>query len=362
MCDTLIALSNSTDDGSVLFGKNSDRPREEIQLVTYAPKGKYPKEATLKCTYITIPQVSETNAVLLNQPWWMWGAESGANEFGVVIGNEAVYSYEPLRKKGLLGMDLLRLGLERGKNAKESMKVIIELLEKYHQGGGCSYNDPSWTYHNSFIIADPEEAFILETVDDWWIVEKVKDIKSISNELTIRGKGDMRRDGIIQHAIEKNYCKDERDFDFAFTFSGSIPSNSPFSRGGRLHLLLNENKGDLNLQMMMKFLRDHQAGICMHGGFESTGSQISQLRKDKKAIHWITGTSLPCQSIYKPYIFPIIDQKYVRPGPYKKINSDWPWYQYNKFRGSLRLDRLRNIEQSIIYKKRKFLINSLIVK
>ena len=189
------------------------------------------------------------------------------------------------------------------------------------------------------------------------MVEKVKDVRSISNELTIRGKGDIKRDGIIQHAIEQDYCKHEDDFDFAFTFSGSIPSNSPFSRGGRSSLLLNENKGNINLKMMMQFLRDHQAGICMHGGFESTGSQISQLRKNKKSIHWITGTSLPCQSIYKPYIFPINDQKYYKTGPHEKINSDWLWCQYYKFKGSVKLDRLRNIEDSILLK-----INNLILQ
>ncbi len=193
MCDTLVALGNSTKDSSVIFGKNSDRPNDEVQLITYNPRTTYSKSEILKCTHISIPQASETYAVLLSQPWWMWGAEMGANEFGVVIGNEAVHTHEPLKEIGLLGMDLLRLGLERGNSARKSLDIITSLLEKFGQGGGCAYNDPSWVYHNSFIIADPNEAYVLETADNWWIVEKVKNVRSISNSLSIRGKGDIRR-------------------------------------------------------------------------------------------------------------------------------------------------------------------------
>jgi secernin len=238
MCDTLVALGNSTEDGSVIFGKNSDRPQDEVQLVTYVPRTSYSKGDELKCTYISIPQASETAAILLSQPWWIWGAEMGTNEFGVSIGNEAIYTNEPLRRNGLLGMDLLRLGLERGKTALESINVITELLEKYHQGGGCAYQDSGWLYHNSFIIADTQEAYVLETADDWWVAEKVKDVRSISNDVSIRGKGDIRRKNIIQYAIEKGYCKDDNNFDFALTFSGSVPSTHPYSKrspSGTLH-------------------------------------------------------------------------------------------------------------------------------
>ena len=43
----------------------------------------------------------------------MWGAEMGANQHGVVIGNKAVWSRMPLnRGVALTGMDLLRLALE----------------------------------------------------------------------------------------------------------------------------------------------------------------------------------------------------------------------------------------------------------
>ena len=329
MCDTLVALANSTQDESVIFGKNSDRPRSEAQIISYIPRKNW-IEKEIQCTYISIPQVKETASVILSQPFWMWGAEMGANEYGVAIGNEAVYSYEPIRDNGLLGMDLVRLGLERGKNALESVHVITNLLEQFHQGGGCAFNDSGWSYHNSFIIADPKEAYVLETADDWWIVEKVINIRSISNGLSIRGKGDFRRNGIIQYAIERGYCKDDDAFDFALTFSGSN-SVSPFSRGGKSKNMLLDNVKQINQEMMMDFLREHEAGICMHGSFESTGSQVSYLKNDDCHIHWFTGTTLPCLSIYKPYHFPADEQVVLSPGPYPDVNQNWIWAKHSKY-------------------------------
>jgi len=371
MCDTLVALGNSTDNGNVIFGKNSDRPQNEIQLITYAPKRQHVEGEMVSCTYISIPQVKETAAILLSQPFWMWGAEMGANDQGVVIGNEAVYTHEPLRNEGLLGMDLLRLGLERGNSAYKSTKIITELLEKHHQGGGCSHEDSTWTYHNSFLIADSKEAYVLETADDWWIVEKVVDVRSISNGISIRGQGDFRRKGIINHAIEMGYCKDDDDFDFVVTFSGSHISNllSPFSRRGKSTLLLKKNIGKITPSLMMEFLREHDVGICMHGGFESTGSQVSELRKEgSNSIHWLTGSALPCLSLYKPYIVSLENQKVLESGPYKK-NSDWYWMRHSRFIRTLGLDlktkylsKLEFIEKTVIDQVKKAILNDQNVK
>ena len=84
----------------------------EAQAITHVPR-KQPESKELTCTFITIPQVRETSEVILSRPFQMWGAEMGVNEFGVVIGNEAVFTNVKFDKSdlGLTGMDLLRLGL-----------------------------------------------------------------------------------------------------------------------------------------------------------------------------------------------------------------------------------------------------------
>jgi secernin len=118
----------------------------------------------------------------------------GANEHGVCVGNEAVYSKIPFdtRDKALTGLDIVRfvfrilqirtyfdsfsLALERAKTAKSAVEVIAELVEKYGQGGTCydpSSNTPSG-YDNSFLVVDNEEAWVVETCDRVWVAKQIK--------------------------------------------------------------------------------------------------------------------------------------------------------------------------------------------
>ena len=181
MCDTFIALPLATKDGTVIFAKNSDRPAGERQSIRVYPRTPHATGTVLQCTYIEIPEVERTNTVLLSQIDWMWGAEMGANECGVVIGNQAVWTKLPPGPPALLGMDLVRLGRERGATARGALKVMVSLLEEFGQGGPCAENNPGFAYDNSFLIADAHEAWVLETASRIWVAERVsQDVKNIS--------------------------------------------------------------------------------------------------------------------------------------------------------------------------------------
>ena len=84
MCDTFVVLPSATADGSLLFGKNSDREPNEAQSLEYHPPRSSPVGQTVRCTYMEIPDHRETHGVLLSRPFWMWGAEMGANDCGHV--------------------------------------------------------------------------------------------------------------------------------------------------------------------------------------------------------------------------------------------------------------------------------------
>ena len=115
MCDTLYIRR----DGVGWLAKNSDRESDEPQALVWRAAVESDTATTVRCTYIALPQVPRRHGVLLSQPSWLWGGEIGVNDQGVAIGNEAVFS-KLVDKQGrsLLGMDLLRLGLERAASAR----------------------------------------------------------------------------------------------------------------------------------------------------------------------------------------------------------------------------------------------------
>ena len=182
MCDTFVIV----EPGRVLFGKNSDRDPNEAQVLSWTPAASHAEDSALRCTWIEIPQIAQTHAVILSRPFWMWGAEMGANEHGVVVGNEAIFTREPVAREGLLGMDLVRLGLERGDSADAAKDIICELILEHGQGGRCGYDKPGFSYHNSFLIADRAGAWVVEAAGTKIATRRIEQgVYAISNGITL---------------------------------------------------------------------------------------------------------------------------------------------------------------------------------
>ena len=300
MCDTFIALPPATEDGSVIFAKNSDRPAGEGQSTRIYAKARHDAGDALRCTYIEIPQVSGTHRILLSQIDWMWGGEMGANDCGVVIGNEAVWTRVRPGPPALLGMDLVRLGLERGATARGALDVIVSLLEEFGQGGPCAENDPGFTYDNSFLIADFREAFVLETAGRMWAAKRITEgVRNISNRLSIRSGYDLGREGLSDQARPLGLSDDGGPVDFAAYFSIASLDPEEGSRESWGARLLAQSAGRITPQTMKDILRDHKSGICMHGGFETTASMVSHLSPGGKMTHWLTDGPNPCRAPFQ---------------------------------------------------------------
>lgn len=356
MCDTFVLLPEFTDDKKFYFAKNSDRDPNEAHEVVIIPQQTYPKNEKLKCTYVTIPQVEKTNRMILSKPVWIWGAEMGVNEFGVVIGNEAVFSKVPAGKEpGLTGMDYLRLGLERGKTAEESLGVITNILEEYGQSGNCGFNHPFY-YHNSFIIADKNEAWKLETVGKEWIAEKIEGFGAISNGYTIE-TGDRFSKNIQTFAQEKNWTKEGQPFNFRESYSDWLYTTFSDSKQRRSCSIRKVNETGKQTQLMDVFttLRTHRdemnfrpdkgltgADLCMHAGFgpirgsQTTGSMVV-VQDENELMIWVTGSSAPCLSIFKPMSFQQTEN-YFGPKPSIEYDQDSYWWQHERIHRKIIMD------------------------
>jgi secernin len=306
MCDTFCALPSWSITGHTLIGKNSDRDPNEPHVILDIPARLHENGSYVRCTYIEIPQVPRTHEVLLLKPDWIWGAEMGVNEFGVAIGNEAVFTRGRKEKVGLTGMDLLRLALERADSAEAALEVITGLLATYGQGGNCGYSK-DFRYDNSFLIADPNSALILETAGRSWVAVPVTTTAAISNRLTIGG------DHALRHGV---------DAGTDFARAKSEPVFTHFAQGAarRAQCLAALEKGPVSVAGMIATLRSHRpklegreftrgdvGSVCMHAGGligdHTTGSFVAVLRRNAPITVWATGASTPCLSAFKPVFF-----------------------------------------------------------
>ncbi len=363
MCDTIVALPGATEDGSVILAKNSDREANEMQALEYHPAAAHRSGEQLRCTYITIEQAPHTHAILISRPFWMWGGEMGVNEKGVAIGNEAIWTKMPVHKKNdrLLGMDLLRLALERGGTAREALEVICDMLERYGQGGIAGYRDQSMAYHNSFLIADKTEAWVLETADHLWVAKKAERYCSISNRATIGTEFDLAHPALTETARKKGWLKKGENFSFRKSYSDWFYSTFSASktRQGQTGCYLREHTGAIDLPGTMKALQTHHRhgydpgshllgrSVCAHAGYpltrhatQTTGSMVAHLTENPTA--WFTATSSVCTSVFKPVWFLGEVLPYLgTPGPVYDENCYW--WQNEKLHRSV----IRNYRKSM---------------
>src|SRR5512136_2633791 len=117
MCDTFVALPAVTQQKSMLFAKSADCEVNEANAVVCIPRQKHIKGEAVRLTHLVIPQAEETYEILLIKAFWTYGCEIGVNEYGLAMGEEAVFTTEMKEEKnGIIGSESMRIGLQRAKN------------------------------------------------------------------------------------------------------------------------------------------------------------------------------------------------------------------------------------------------------
>jgi dipeptidase len=361
-CDSLVALGTVTADGAVLFAKNSDRPAAEAQPLVQVPARRYAPGTVLRCTYVDIPQAAETARLIGSRPYWCWGFEHGLNEHGVAIGNHTVFTRDPLGAPGLIGMDLVRLALERGRSAAQAVEVITALAAAHGQGGS-GYADKEWAYHNSFLVADRREAYRLETSDRRWAVRRVRELDAVSNHLGIGADWDALADGTIEHAIANGWWPEDAAgrFDFAAAYRDTSAAPEVVSRGRhrRTCELLAAPRGRLTPARLCAALRDHYGAtahraaetpdderyfaVCMHADpvGTTTASMVARLAEDPDDLLRYWGSlGSPCVGVFLPlYVDGELPAALARGGA--EPAPDAPWWRFKHLLALVEADVLR---------------------
>ncbi|UCH61974.1 MAG: C69 family dipeptidase [Fidelibacterota bacterium] len=353
MSSTMVIAASASPDGVTHFGKNSNREPGECQLVLALPAVEYDANTLLKCTHLSITQVPQRYAIVLSKPWWCWGGEMGANDQGVVIGSEAVSTRNHEPEPGLIGMDLVRLGLERGRNAEEAMKVITSLLQTHGQGGACQLGDSSFSDDNSFIIADANEAWILETAGRHWAAKRVLGTAVLSSELTLATDFDRSSYALPQYARLKGWVRKEEGLNFAEAF-GRTPHRHPFGKSHPRRTALLESLPRLDRDHphlgMMQLLRQRKKShprrwskedVALHARgtsrwLQTTGSMVAMVSKRRQDF-FFTGTSAPDLSIFKPVHFDLPLEDDLKEEDLSRYHDHSLWWRHEKLHRTILL-------------------------
>lgn len=338
-CDTFVVQRDAARNGRLIFGKNSDRPAGEAQPLRFA-RARGRGAGPLKLSHLSIDD-ADAYAHLGSAPFWCWGYEFGINEHGVAIGNEAQFTRSLAQNvaaaragdepaSGIIGMELLRLGLERGASASQALQVMTALLEAHGQWGSGLFGRPAvdGAYDNSFIIADRSDAWVLETSGREWVSRQVtRGTYSISNEPSIRSVYDGASRGLLATARSAGWWNPEENFDYAATHVDELVplqvSHLRQRRSGQL-LVEAQQTGGVSVPAAKAVLRDHFEGtflngpyfnaarpdfltLCMHehpAGFtwgNTAASVIIEQASDDEGLTVIWWTPMPpCVGVYIP--------------------------------------------------------------
>lgn len=221
-CTSLIAAKGATADNSVMITYAADSHNLYGELYTLPGGTHAPGEMRQIIEWDTNKPLGE-----IPQAPVTYSRVGNMNEHGVAITESTWGGREELAGSGLIDYgSLIYLGLERAKTAREALKIMTDLVNEY---GYASSGE-------SFSIADPDEAWILELIgkgkDDKgavWVARRIPDgyISGHANHPRIhkfplkdKTKETLYSPDVIKFARQKGYFngKDE-DFDFSRAYA-----------------------------------------------------------------------------------------------------------------------------------------------
>ena len=168
----------------MLFAKNSDRNPDEAQVLEW-----HPRRERRRPPAHAVPHGSTTRRARASSDRGPPGCGAPSTASTSTASRSATRRSGPSTTRRPAhprssGMDLVRLGLERGRTADDALAVMTHAIAEHGQGGSGEhgYDAP---YFSSFLIADTRGGWVLETSARTWAARPVGDGASISNRLTL---------------------------------------------------------------------------------------------------------------------------------------------------------------------------------
>lgn len=264
-CTTILVGKRLTEDGSIIHAHNEDMGNLTVGRLWRVNHSVSDEDSTW-VPYVTIPNTGkkldywasgntkQNNRGELNQTILPYdNILVGMNEAGLTMSCNWMYSKEEsLENVGIRRYALRQLILERSSTARDAVNLIITFIDKYGQAdwGGLTY-----------VLADPNEGWIVETTTHNWVAKKLKDdeIIAVANRYTIGEEYDLSSINLIQNAIDKGwYDPNEGPFNFKMVYGDSEFMNEDYDsdREERIETLLGDKLGKVKPEDLMIVLRD----------------------------------------------------------------------------------------------------------
>lgn len=271
--DMVVALGSATVEGRTLFAHNSDRPLRDAAVLQLAPGRAHEPGEQVAVQCLEVPQTRQTYTVLGSQPVGFWGYSHGVNEHGIAVGCTTLRSKLTCDKPALLGTDLVRLALERSRNAHQAADLITDLIERH--GQGIFPNAPPQVEgDNAFLIAGPTEAFVVEAAGHHWASQEILQVRAVSDVGTIRQDWARISRGLSAHVIGHGWWPaDGSKIDSTDSVQAdALGKSSALRRWGRATFLLEQQNGHIDVSFLRRLLGDHYEG--MQGEVDPFGAEL----------------------------------------------------------------------------------------
>lgn len=349
-CDMVVALGGATATGKTLVGGNNHAPSLGCRALRRIAGREFALGETVQTQFCQLPQVRQTFTVLGCQPANSWGFEQGINEHQLAIGCADWESKLPSEQPGLTGPDLVRLILERCKNARQGFELLTSLVAKQGQGRFTHASSKS-TGDHIFLLVDPQEAIVVEAAGNSWASLECHEVRAVSDVALIRQDWQRIASGLADQVIAQAWWQDDGSkLDFSASLSArGRGDQEALRRWGRATFLLEQQNGRIDDTFLRNLLADHYEGtssemnplrvkgptpLCQHASrtrdVATAFSLLAELSAapDHVPLSWCA-FGPPCVSVYLPVFLDGELPDLLTRGPaYPDLKSLW-WQTHN---------------------------------